>query len=125
MSTFAVFGMTRDFALAEARKKTPTTRIELVKGVRVTVDLTPDEWEAAVQKRADKVMAGARTVQLCKPFDAPQFARDFIALCRNRGGCRDLTIKARAPEKDGHGQVRKTKKGAPMLSWQPYKYDAA
>ena len=32
MSTFAVFGMTRDFALAEARKKTPTTRIELVKG---------------------------------------------------------------------------------------------
>ena len=110
MSTFAVFGMTRDFALAEARKKTPTTRIELVKGVRVTVDLTPDEWEAAVQKRADEVMAGAR---------------DFIALCRNRGGCRDLTIKARAPEKDGHGQVRKTKKGAPMLSWQPYKYDAA
>ncbi len=125
MSTFAVFGMTRDFALAEARKKTPTTRIELVSGTRVTVDLTPDEWEAAVQKRADEVMAGARTVQLCKPFDAPQFARDFIALCRNRGGCRDLAIKARAPEKDGHGRIRKTKKGAPMLSWQPYKYDAA
>ena len=86
MSTFAVFGMTRDFALAEARKKTPTTRIELVKGARVTVDLTPEEWEAAVQKRADEAMASTRTVQLCKPFDAPQFARDFIALCRNRGG---------------------------------------
>lgn len=125
MSTFAVFGMTRDFALAEARKKTPTTRIELVEGTRVTVDLTPEEWEVAVQKRADEAMAGTRTVQLCKPFDAPQFARDFIALCRNRGGCRDLTIKARAPEKDGHGQIRKTKKGAPLLSWQPYKYDAA
>jgi len=125
MSTFAVFGMTRDFALAEARKKTPITYNETIDGVATRIELTPEEWEAKVQKRADEAMAGTRTVQLCKPFDAPQFARDFIALCRNRGGCRDLTIKARAPEKDGHGQIRKTKKGAPMLSWQPYKYDAA
>ena len=59
MSTFAVFGMTRAYALAEARKRTPTHRFEKDKdGNRRRVEMTSDDWEAAVQDRANSIMGG-------------------------------------------------------------------
>src|SRR5690606_32941914 len=62
MSTFAVFGMTRAYALAEARKRTPTHRFEKDKcGTRRRVEMTSDEWEAAVQDRADSIMGGGKS----------------------------------------------------------------
>jgi hypothetical protein len=121
MSTFAVFGMTRCFAEADARKRCPTARTELVDGVSRRVELTPSEWDQACRIWADKLMDGARSVQLCKPFDAPQFAYDYIASCRKTGKCRDLTIKARVAAKDGQGQVIKNKKtGTPKLEWKQW-----
>lgn len=53
MSTFAVFGMTRDVALAEARKKVSTTRRD-DSGQRL--QLTPQEWQQACEEHADKIM---------------------------------------------------------------------
>lgn len=57
MSTFAVFGMTRDVALAEARKKVSTTRRD-DSGQRL--QLAPQEWQQACKERADKIMASKR-----------------------------------------------------------------
>ena len=122
MSTFAVFGMTRDFALAEARKKVPVTRTATDgKGRKVSVDLSPAEWEEACQQYVQRLMDGERVCQLCKPFDAPQFAQEYIALLRRSGESRDLTVKARCPQVDGHGQpIRSKKTGSPMLHWKPW-----
>lgn len=113
MSTFAVFGMTRSVATASARRVTPS--------VRGGVEVPLEEWELEVIKRADKIMSGARVVQLCKPFDAPQFAREFIQLARKHEDCRDLRIRARAPKKDAFGAPLKNKKGAPVIGWQEWK----
>lgn len=61
MSTFAVFGMTRAYALAVARKRTPTHRFEKNEyGGGDRVELTSDEWEAAVQAHADSIMGGGQ-----------------------------------------------------------------
>ncbi|SDS24705.1 hypothetical protein SAMN05216198_1529 [Halopseudomonas litoralis] len=114
MSTFAVFGMTRGYAISSARRQVPTR----IRGE----DLTPEEWEAAVNIRADAIMNGSRIIQLCKPFDAPQFAHEFIRLMREQEECRDLCIRARAPKKDATGQPLKNKKtGAPVIGWQDWK----
>lgn len=67
MSTFAVFGMTRDFALAEARKKVSTTPRD-DSGQRL--QLTPQEWQQACEERADKIMASKRVKQLSPLYDA-------------------------------------------------------
>ncbi|WP_285259217.1 hypothetical protein [Halopseudomonas bauzanensis] len=117
MSTFAVFGMTRDFAMFEARKKTPTHRFEKDKaGNPRRVELTQGEWEAAVIARAESIMEGARVVQLCRPFDAPQFAKDFVTLVRRRGECRDLDVRARVPDKSAPPNKRT---GKPVMTWKP------
>lgn len=117
MSTFAVFGMTRTIALAEARKKVRTVKGE----GRDRVDLTPEQWEEACQAYADKVMAGARTTKLTQPFDAPQFASHYMALLRKRGECRDLHIKANAAVKMPNGQTAtNTKTGKVKMAWQDW-----
>ena len=70
MSTFAVFGMTRDFATAEAKKKTPATRVN--KSVPGGIEyLTDAEWLAGVDRAASRMMEGAKVKQLSPLFDAP------------------------------------------------------
>lgn len=62
VSTFTVFGMTRAYALADARKRTPTHRFEKDKdGNRRRVEMASDEWEAAVQDRANSIMGGGKS----------------------------------------------------------------
>ena len=59
MSTFAVFGMTRDVALAEAKKRTKGTR----KNVKAPggVELIPlAEWMELVEKKTEQIMGGVR-----------------------------------------------------------------
>lgn len=115
MSTFAVFGMTRTFALAEARKKVRTAKGE----GRDRVDLTPEQWDQACQAYADKVMAGARVTKLTQPFDAPQFAAHYMNLLKKRGECRDLSIKANAAVKLPNGrESRNPKTGKIKMAWQ-------
>ncbi|MDF3932113.1 hypothetical protein [Pseudomonas citronellolis] len=122
MSTFAVFGMTRDVAMAEAKKTTKTVRMmKDDRGDQRPVILTPTEWQAAVEKRADEIMAGTKTKQLSVLFDAPSYADDFIALARRTLKCRDMHIKARVTLTDEKGYPlidKKTK--APKIGWQPY-----
>ena len=59
MSTFAVFGMTRDVALAEAKKRTKGTR----KNVKAPGGVEPvplAEWLGFVEKKTEKIMGGVR-----------------------------------------------------------------
>lgn len=59
MSTFAVFGMTRDVALAEAKKRTKGTR----KNVKAPGGVEPvplAEWLELVEKKTEQIMGGAR-----------------------------------------------------------------
>lgn len=108
MSTFAVFGMTEHFARDEARKKTPTT-------VGKT-ELTPSQWLAAVESRAEKTMLSSRVVQLSSLFDAPQFAQQYIDLLRKAGRARDLKIRAKV--KVEHQADTRSKKKAPSTTWK-------
>lgn len=55
MSTFAVFGMTRDVALAEAKKRTKGTR----KNVKAPGGVEPiplAEWMELVEKKTEQIM---------------------------------------------------------------------
>ena len=55
MSTFAVFGMTRDVALAEAKKRTKGTR----KNVKAPGGVEPvplAEWLELVEKKTEQIM---------------------------------------------------------------------
>ena len=59
MSTFAVFGMTRDVALAEAKKRTKGTR----KNVKAPGGVEPiplAEWMELVEKKTEQIMGGVR-----------------------------------------------------------------
>jgi len=117
MSTFAVFGMTRTLALAEARKKVSTMKGE----GRDRVHLTPDQWEDECQKYADKIMAGAKVTKLTTPFDAPQFAAEYAGLLKKVGNCRDLRVKANAPVKLPNGnEMRNPKSGKVKMAWQDW-----
>ncbi|MFJ7790682.1 hypothetical protein [Pseudomonas sp. NPDC096925] len=120
MSTFAVFGMTRDVALAEARKTTKTTKPSGKVGCP-PIDLTVAELDEAVDKQALKIMQGKKVRQLSPTFDAPQYAEQFVSLARKGGNCRDLRIRARCNLTDAEGNPlidKKTK--APKIGWVDY-----
>ena len=59
MSTFAVFGMTRDVAKTEARKKTAGTR-KNPKAPGGVEPIPEAEWLELVAKRTEKIMGGVR-----------------------------------------------------------------
>ena len=120
MSTFAVFGMTRDVAMAEAKKTVKTTRPD-PKNVGQKIELTVDEWLYKVALKADQIMGGGKVKQLSPLFDAPQYAEQFIALARKGGKCRDMRIRAKAVLKDTEGKpVVNPKTKAPKVGWVDY-----
>ena len=118
MSTFAVFGMTRDVALAEAKKRTKGTR----KNVKAPGGVEPiplAEWMELVEKKVEQIMGGGTVRQLSPLFDAPQYAQQFIELARKTLRCRDMQIRAKAVQVDAKG---KPKTKAPRVSfseWTP------
>ncbi|MEB0226301.1 hypothetical protein [Pseudomonas sp. 10S4] len=67
MSTFAVFGMSENWAREEAREQTSTHKTENGKRLERTIP----EWEAAVEAYVAKIMAGKKCVRLSPMFDAP------------------------------------------------------
>lgn len=67
MSTFAVFGMSENWAREEARENTSTQKT--VDGKRL--ERTIREWEEAVEAQVAKIMAGKKCVRLSPFFDAP------------------------------------------------------
>ena len=128
MSTFAVFGMTRDVALAEAKKRTKGTR----KNVKAPGGVEPiplAEWMELVEKKTEQIMGGGTARQLSPLFDAPQYAEQFIELARKTIQCRDLRIRAKAVLTDAKGKpVINPKTKAPRVGfadWKPVKVEQA
>lgn len=117
MSTFAVFGMTEAVALAEARRSTKTKKPSGKTGVPA-VDMSPSEWEEAVQRTAEAIMAGEKVKQLSGLFDSPQFAHQFIDLAKKAGACRDLKIRCKAALLDEKGKkILSPKTRMPVIGW--------
>lgn len=67
MTTFAVFGMSENWAREDAKEHTPTFKNE--NGKRV--DLTVSEWAVEVEVQVAKIMEGKKCVRLSPMFDAP------------------------------------------------------
>lgn len=120
MSTFAVFGMTASAALADARKKTKTTKPSGKAGCP-PLDMTLAEWSDAVQRNADAIMAGEKVKQLSVLYDTPQHAKQFIELAKKSGACRDLRIRCKAALLDEKGKrILSPKTGMPVIGWSDY-----
>lgn len=120
MSTFAVFGMTADVALAEARKTTKTTKPSDKVGCP-PLELTLAEWNEAVEQQVEKIMRSKKVRQLSPAFDAPQYAEQFAVLARKTGSCRDLQVRAKCTLTDADGQpVINKKTKAPRIGWVDY-----
>lgn len=106
MSAFCVFGVALKHCVDRARR-TVSTRKD-------GKNLTPEEWEEAVQANAAELMDKAKAKAVSDKFDAPQSASDFIALARKDGRFRDLHIRSYQDTK------RKNKKtGKPIFKWLP------
>lgn len=123
MSTFAVFGMTRDVALAEAKKRVKTSKPGKHGAPQ---QLSPAQWDEAVAKYADKLMSSEKVRQLSNLFDAPQYAQQFIDLARKQSECRDMRIRARCAMTDAKGNPAinpKTK--MPRIGWMDYRGEPA
>ena len=119
MSTFAVFGMSENWAREEARENTSTQKT--VDGKRL--ERTIREWEEAVEAQVVKIMAGKRCVRLSPFFDAPQYAQQFMEMARRSIICRDLRIRTKAVLVDAKGKpIMNEKTGAPKVGfadWVP------
>lgn len=121
MSTFAVFGMTASAALADARKKTKTTKPSGKAGCP-PLDLTLAEWEEAVQRNVDAIMASEKVKQLSVLYDTPQHAQQFIDLAKRSGACRDLKIRCKAALLDEKGKkILSPKTKMPVIGWADWK----
>jgi hypothetical protein len=70
MSTFAVFGMTRDVAMAEAKKTVKTTRPD-PKNIGQKIELTVDEWLYKVAQKAEQIMGGGQGEATQPAFRCP------------------------------------------------------
>lgn len=117
MSTFAVFGMTRDVAMAEAKKAVKTTRPD-PKRTGHNIELTVDEWLYKVGQKADQIMGGVKVKPLSPLFDAPQYAEQFIELPRKAGKCRDMRIRAKRTIFDAEGEpIINPKTNAPKVGF--------
>jgi hypothetical protein len=114
MSTFAVFGMSENWAREEARENTSTHKT--VDGKRL--ERTIREWEEAVEAQVAKIMAGKKCVRLSPMFDAPQYAQQFMEMARASIVCRDLKIRTKAVLVDAKNKpILNAKTGAPKVGF--------
>lgn len=117
MSTFAVFGMTRAYALAEGRERIPTRAYDAEK--QTTRELLEPEWLERVEAYADRVMKGRRRVQLSPLYDAPGQPIEIAKGLRDTADSRDLTVRFRGIKtgKDGVPILTKKRK-KPRREWK-------
>lgn len=125
MTTFAVFGMSENWAREEAREHISTYKMDGGK----MVELTIAEWLDAVEAQVKKIMAGKKCVRLSPFFDAPQYAQQFVEMARSGIKCRDLKIRTKAVLVDAKGKpIINPKTGVPkvgLADWAPESASAA
>lgn len=114
MSVFAVWGMTYDYALRSAQKKT--------KSIERNGEIIPEsEWLQRTHAAAESIMSGTLIRQLSAKFDAPQFARQFIEIVLRTERHRDLQIRVWKERTNGDGKPVYSKNGKkPRMGWESY-----
>lgn len=108
---FAVFCINHAKARAMAIKKTPKTT---GKG-KALRQLTPDEYQAALNEATEKYMQQMKPVILSGEFATPSTCTEFMTLAA-KGGASRLTVMIKAPveskDKKGRAKIKKT--------WMPF-----
>lgn len=116
MSSFCVFGVTREQCKKIARDKISQYDKDIERF------LTQEEYAARVDAMAKELFeGGARSKQISPAFDAPQFARDWIAVGLKAQAIRTPKIMVLGVKCDKQGAEKMNKKGLPVISWLPYK----
>ncbi|MEB5935611.1 hypothetical protein MXL15_25850, partial [Pseudomonas mosselii] len=88
------------------------------------LDLTLAEWEEAVQRNVEAIMAGEKVKQLSVLYDTPQHAQQFIELARRSGACRDLKIRCKAALLDEKGKkILSPQTKMPVIGWADWTPD--
>ena len=104
---FAVFGINHAKARAMAIKKTPKTT---GKG-KAMRQLTPAEYDEALNAATEKYMAQMKPVILSGEFAQPAVCEQFIAMAKKQGASR-LQVMIKAPvqstDKKGRVKIKKT-----------------
>jgi hypothetical protein len=114
MTSFCVFGITQETALAAATKK---VKVYEQGGV-----MKPQhQYERELKEKAESLFETMKPIQISPAFDAPQFAQDWAGVAARTVKCRSLEVMARAPKHNKKGDVMRSKKtGRPLLAWRPY-----
>jgi hypothetical protein len=114
MGAFCVYGISKSLCKQQADKKTLTRHCKEL-GRTPTVS----EWGAKRDAMAAKLFDEAtKRAKISPEFDAPQFARDWIAAALRE--IKQPMIMALAEKTDAKGE-RVLKGGAPVMTWVEYK----
>lgn len=115
MSAFCVFGVSRSDSMRIAEKKIKRYDDEKKR------NLTMEEWRAAVDALARDLFATTtRHRQVSPAFDAPQFARDWVAVAVRSDQVKGADIRVRDVVLDGEGKPVK-RNGKILMTWQHFK----
>lgn len=119
MSAFCVFGMTEALAKKAAERAWKKHLEGLAHDVRKL--MTPEDEAEWLKVKTEYFLAKGKPVAVSAPFDAPQFARDFISLASKTMRTSRLRIMCRGPKLDKNGAplISKTTKKA-VIGWIPH-----
>jgi len=104
MSTFAIFGTTMLIAKEKAEKQIKALKNQ------------PDDFQKAVNEKAEALLQKMRPVQISPAYDAPQFCTEWLEVAARQTTLGGVRLMCRIKE-DG-----RTKTGKPKtkLVWRPY-----
>lgn len=118
MSAFCVFGKTEALANKAAKRAWHKHLEGLAPDVRKL--LTAQDEANWIKVKTEYFLAKGKPVAVSAPFDAPQFAQDFITLATSTMRTSRLRVMCRGPQVDKSGAPRigKTTK-LPIIGWVP------
>ena len=119
MSAFCVFGMTEPVAKKIAERQFETMLRKLSKTQLAELDDAAEKaWIA--EKTAD-ILTSGKSIQVSPPFDAPQFAAEWIELARRTAKATRCRIMVRGEKLDKNGAriISKATK-RPVMAWLNY-----
>lgn len=118
MSAFCVFGMTEPLAKKAAERAWKRYLESMIPEVRAC--LTPADEAEWIKVKTEYHLSEGKPVQLSAPFDAPQFAQDFIKLAAATGRTSRLCLMCRGPvlDKQGVPRISKSTKRE-IIGWVP------
>lgn len=120
MSAFCVFGMTKTAAKALAQQQFDRAWPGLSEEERKRFP-TDEDVAREVEARAALLLVDGASRQVSPPFDAPQFAQDWINLAIKTDGARRCRVMCRGYKRDENGNPRISKAtGKPMEGWVTY-----